>query len=76
MVAIYIVWNMILRVISIILFKSDIGSKVTIIGMGVNILLTFGKGFGGMYSQICYFNRTTNSISLMADATHSLSGKL
>ncbi|RKP36239.1 hypothetical protein BJ085DRAFT_7600, partial [Dimargaris cristalligena] len=44
----------------------DPGSRITLIGMATNVLLTAVKGVGGWYVF-------TNSASLIADAAHSLS---
>lgn len=43
----------------------DPGSRITLIGLGSNIVLTGAKGAAGWYM---------NSASLLADAGHSLSG--
>ena len=46
--------------------EGDRGSRVTLIGLAANILLTSAKGAAGWYM---------NSAALLADAGHSLSGK-
>jgi len=46
--------------------EGDRGSRVTLIGLGANVLLTSAKGAAGWYM---------NSAALLADAGHSLSGK-
>ena len=46
--------------------EGDRGSRVTLVGLGANIILTSAKGAAGWYM---------NSAALLADAGHSLSGK-
>src|SRR6266566_2746284 len=46
--------------------EGDRGSRVTLVGLGANVLLTSAKGAAGWY---------VNSAALLADAGHSLSGK-
>ena len=46
--------------------EGDRGSRVTLVGLGANVLLTGAKGAAGWYM---------NSAALLADAGHSLSGK-
>jgi divalent metal cation (Fe/Co/Zn/Cd) transporter len=51
---------------SFLLFcEGDRGSRVTLIGLGANIVLTSAKGAAGWFM---------NSAALLADAGHSLSG--
>ena len=47
--------------------EGDRGSRVTLVGLGANVLLTSAKGIAGWFM---------NSAALLADAGHSLSGKL
>jgi hypothetical protein len=47
--------------------EGDRGSRVTLVGLGANVLLTSAKGAAGWFM---------NSAALLADAGHSLSGKL
>ena len=48
------------------LCEGDRGSRVTLVGLGANVLLTSAKGAAGWYM---------NSAALLADAGHSLSGE-
>jgi Co/Zn/Cd efflux system component len=47
--------------------KLDRGTKVTLLGLGSNVVLTAGKGLAGLWM---------NSASLLAEAGHSLSDLL
>src|SRR5712671_471385 len=46
--------------------EGDSGSRITLVGLGVNVILTSAKGAAGWFM---------NSAALLADAGHSLSGK-
>ena len=48
------------------MWAADRGSRITLIGLGANVLLTSAKGAAGWYM---------NSAALLADAGHSLSGE-
>ena len=49
----------------VITLLGDRGSRITLIGLFSNVILTSAKGFAGWYMH---------SASLLADAGHSLSG--